>query len=136
MVTINSTTKKLLIIIAVIMLCLSSFELIYACIYQDGQQIFWAVLNLIMDSVFVLVLIKQYQTGLKVYSIAYLTLAILSFIVLVILIFFMITGKEQNNHMSETLVSIVLGGILYSILAYLLNKYINQVNYNEGYVTA
>jgi len=136
MVTINSNTKKILITFAAVMVFLSTFQLIYACIHNDGEQIFWTIFNLIIDAFFLLVLIKQWEKGLKIYSIAYMVLAAFSLLALIALILIAIEGKQQNDHMGETIISVILGGLLYALLAYLLKKYISQVEYNEGYTIA
>uniref|UniRef100_T1KJL4 Uncharacterized protein n=1 Tax=Tetranychus urticae TaxID=32264 RepID=T1KJL4_TETUR len=119
------------------MLFLSSIQLIYSIAHEDGEQIGWTVINLLADLCFVIVILKQWELGLKIYRVAMQAFVVLSIIALIFCIYIIASGDERHKQdIAEKTVSVIIGAVLYSMLAYLLNRYLHQIEYNEGYTIA
>lgn len=134
MVEITSNTKKLLLFIASLMLVLSTVQFIYSVAHDDGEQISWSIFNLTVDLCFVAVIFKQWQLGLRIYSIILQAFVVISVIALIFCVYIISFGDDGlRQDIGEKTASVVAGLLLYSLLAYLVRRYIRQVDYNEGY---
>lgn len=97
----------------------------------------WSIVNFMTDFCFVVVIIKQYQLGLKVYCFIFGALAFISGLLFMFCIYAAFSTDDRlKQDLGEKTVSIAICLVLYSLLTYLVRKYIYQVDYNEGYTIA
>lgn len=137
MVEITSNTKKLLLIIASVLMVLTTLQLIFSISHNEIDQLGWSMINFLIDFCFIVVIVKQHQFGLKVYCFIFAGLACISALVLMICVYANFSTNESlKQDLAEKTVSIITCLVLYSLLTYLVHKYIHQVDYNEGYTIA
>lgn len=131
---VHSKTKSFFICIFGVAVVLDIIQLLGGSFGGGGTQISTGIGSLIFDGIMLLAIIKQWRVFLKFCRIITIIIIVLKFIVIVLSIIALVALKKDDKDYDSdrkwlivNLVTLIMSSLLNSIYAFLLGKYIDQL---------
>ena len=130
---VHSKTKSFFICIFGVAFVLDIIQLIGACVGAGGTQISSAVGGLLIDGLMLTAVLKQWRVFLKICRIIIIIVIVLKFVFIVLAIIALVALRKEKDADSDRkwlivdMVALILSTLISSIFAFLLGKYIDQL---------
>lgn len=131
---VHSKTKLILLILIGVSFTLSLIEFIIASVNGYIEAIFVTILSVTLDGTLLLAIFKQLKVVLKVFRFIIIVVVVLCILSSIAGILVLVDGDRMDKEqIADDLITVVIGALTYSLLAYLLGKYLDQISVSEQF---
>lgn len=131
---VQSKTKLILLILIGVQFSLSLIEFVFAIVNGYVEAILITVLSVFIDGTLLTSIFKQWKTVLRVFRTIIIVIVIICVISSLAAILVLVGGEKMDKEqIADDLVTVIIGSLIYSLLAYLLGKYLDQISVSEQF---
>jgi hypothetical protein len=131
---VQSKTKVILILLIGISFTLSIIEFIIASVNGYTEALFMTTLSVALDGILLLAIFKQWKTVLKIFRFIIIVVVVLCVLSVIAGITVLVGGDTvDKEQIADDIITVTIGALTYSLLAYLLKKYLAQISVSEQF---
>lgn len=131
---VRSKTKVILLILIGIQFTLSVIEFAFASVNGYFEAVLMTVFSVFIDGTLLLSIFMQWKNALKIFRTLIIIIVVICAISSLAGILVLIGGeKVDKEQIADDLVTVIVGSLIYSLLAYLLGKYLEQISVSEQF---
>uniref|UniRef100_T1KFA2 MARVEL domain-containing protein n=1 Tax=Tetranychus urticae TaxID=32264 RepID=T1KFA2_TETUR len=131
---VTSKTKLFLLILIGIQFTLSLIEFVLAIVNGYVEAILITVISVCIDGTLLSAIFMQWKSVLRVFRTIIIVIVIICIIASLAGILVLVGGEKLEKHqVAEDLITVIIGSLIYSLLAYLLGKYLDQISVSEQF---
>ena len=131
---VQSKTKVILILLIGISFTLSIIEFIIASVNGYTEALFMTTLSVALDGILLMAIFKQWKTVLKIFRFIIIVVVVLCVLSVIAGITVLVGGDTvDKEQIADDIITVTIGALTYSLLAYLLKKYLAQISVSEQF---
>uniref|UniRef100_T1KJL2 MARVEL domain-containing protein n=1 Tax=Tetranychus urticae TaxID=32264 RepID=T1KJL2_TETUR len=131
---VRSKTKLFLLVLIGIQFTLSLIEFVFAIVNGYVEAILITVISVCIDGTLLSAIFMQWRTVLRVFRTIIIVIVIICVISSLAGILVLVGGEKMDKEqIADDLITVIIGSLIYSLLAYLLGKYLDQISVSEQF---
>ena len=129
-----SKTKTILLVLIGISFFLSIIEFLIAAAHGYVESVLVTIISVLIDGSLLLAILKQWKSVLRAFRIVVIIIVALCIVSFLAGLIVLIGGEAlERDQITDDLVTVAVGALIHSLLAFLLGRYLTQISASEQF---